>query len=369
MLVTPESRRPIQLAANVVPLNAERFVFDGMLEGWSDQQASRGLQPRTIEVRIRLLSRFQSFCDTYPWRWSPADLEEFCTQLRSSRRIERSTLRTYQLIVQQFCAFITDARYEWTAACVERFGAAPTQICHDWNTISHLLDYEGRAGRRVLTYDELERFFDAADARVSVIAQSGRKGALNALRDAQVFKTIYAYGLRRSEVVGLDIADLRANGRAPQFGTFGVVYVRRGKGARGSGPKRRTVLTVPEIGWVKDGLTQWVEEARPRFLGGWDTDVLWPTERHTRVSPRYLNLRFAELRDRVGLPVELTPHALRHTYVTNLIEWGYSEKFVQDQVGHAFASTTAIYTSVGDDFKNRALAGALARIYGDVNEH
>ncbi|MFC6416982.1 tyrosine-type recombinase/integrase [Sanguibacter inulinus] len=80
---------------------------------------------------------------------------------------------------------------------------------------------------------------------------------------------------------------------------------------------------------------------------------------------RYLDSRFADLRDRAGLPVELSLHALRHTYVTNLIEWGYSEKFVQDQVGHLYASTTAIYTSVGNDYKNRVIAQALSRVYGD----
>src|SRR5690606_3127186 len=97
------------------------------------------------------------------------------------------------------------------------------------------------------------------------------------------------------------------------------------------------------------------------MIGDWETGVLWPTERRTRVSGRYLNDRFAELRDEVGLPEELTLHSLRHTYVTNLIEWGYSEKCVQDQVGHAYASTTAIYTSVGYDYKNRVLADALKR--------
>ena len=85
---------------------------------------------------------------------------------------------------------------------------------------------------------------------------------------------------------------------------------------------------------------------------------------HWRSTDRILNLRFAQLRDEAGLPPELSVHALRHTYVTNLIEWGYAEKFVQDQVGHAYASTTAIYTSVGDDFKNRMINQALSRIYG-----
>lgn len=358
----------IALVANVVALDEERFVFDAMVARWGDQQTSRGLQPTTIERRQQFIRRFQSFCEDYPWRWRPGDLEDFTTQARSGAApLTRSTVRSYQLTIRLFCEFVTDTRYGWPAECSNRFGAVPQQICHDWNTIAHLLDFEGRPARRALTTDELERFFDAADGRVDAIVRTRRKGALNALRDSQLFKTIYAFGLRRAETVGLDIADLRSNPGAPQFGSYGALYVRHGKGTRGTGPKRRAVLTVPEIGWVVDGLTQWVDLARPRLLNEWHTDALWPTERHTRVSTRYLNMRFADLRDQIGLSSELTPHALRHTYVTNLIEWGYSEKFVQDQVGHAYASTTAIYTSVGDDFKNRALARALSHIYGDTD--
>lgn len=354
---------------NVVALDEERFVFDAMLQRWSEQQTSRGLQPITIERRQQFVRRFQAFAGDYPWRWTPGDLEDFTTRARSGAApLTRSTLRSYQLTIRLFCDFITDARYGWPGECSVRFGVAPQQVCHDWNTMAHLLHFEARPGRRALTVDELERFFDAADARVETIIRTRRKGALNALRDAQIFKTIYAFGLRRAEAVGLDIADLRSNPHAPQFGNFGALYVRHGKATRGTGPRRRTVLTVPELGRVVEGLRQWVDLARPRLLGDWRSDVLWPTERRTRVSTRYLNLRFADLREQVGLPAELTPHALRHTYVTNLIEWGYSEKFVQDQVGHAYASTTAIYTSVGDDFKNRSLARALARIYGESDE-
>lgn len=86
------------------------------------------------------------------------------------------------------------------------------------------------------------------------------------------------------------------------------------------------------------------------------------------MSPRYIDLRFAAIRDQLEWPAELSVHALRHTYVTNLIEWGYAEKFVQDQVGHAYASTTAIYTSVGDDYKNRMIAKALSRVYGGPDD-
>lgn len=57
-------------------------------------------------------------------------------------------------------------------------------------------------------------------------------------------------------------------------------------------------------------------------------------------------------------------HCLRHSYVTHLIEFGYPERFVTEQVGHSYASTTAIYTSVSNDFKTKTLQAALQRVYG-----
>lgn len=348
-----------------MPLNQEQFVLDGMLAGWVDQQVSRGLAPSTITARVAMIRRLREFADAYPWAWTPEDLEAFSVELASGARpVTKSTLRGYQVVVRAFCDFITDARYPWAAECVERFGEPPVQICHEWNTLAHIVEYEGRPQRRALTYDELELFFTATDERVAAIQRAGRKGALSALRDAVLFKTVYAFGLRRSEAAGLDLADVRSSPGVSRFGECGAVYVRWGKASRGSGPKRRTVLAVPEFDWAVEGLRQWIEEDRALY-GASRSDALWLTERGTRVSLRYLDFRFAELRDHLGLPPELTVHALRHSYVTNLIEWGYAERFVQDQVGHAYASTTAIYTSVGDDFKNRVLANALRRIYGD----
>lgn len=360
---------PFQLRRNVVPLHEEKFVFDSMLDGWEEQQSSRGLEKRTIEVRTKLIRRFHTFADTYPWEWTSSDLEAFSVSLTSRRvPLAKSTLRAYQTMVRMFCDYLVDERYGWRRACSDRFGSSPVQICHDWNTVVHLAEYEGRPQRRALSYDELEQFFAAADERVSRIQRSGKKGALSALRDSMIFKTTYAFGLRRAEAVGLDVPDLRSNPSAPMFGTCGAVYVRWGKGSRGSGPKRRTVLALPEYAWAVEGLLRWIEEDRAHY-GAPESGPVWPTERNTRVSLRYLDLRFADIRDEIGLPRELSLHALRHTYVTNLIEWGYSERFVQDQVGHAYASTTAIYTSVGDDYKNRVVTQSLSRIYGSPDDN
>jgi len=358
----------LELVDGVLHLDEQSAVFEAMLRGWACQQRSRLLTVGTVEPRVRLLRRFQDFTGEYPWRWTPGDVEEFTTSMvsgTSSRAV--STVRGYQTTLRLFCDYVTDARYDWPQQCVDRFGSAPTQVCHEWNTVAHLADFEGGPGRRPFSHDELQAFFDHADARVEAIVKAGRKGALAALRDAQMFKTAYAFGLRRNELVRLDMVDLRPNPHVREWGRYGSLHVRYGKAQRGSPPRRRTVLAVPELDWAVEGMRQWVEQARDRFAPGAHS-ALWVTERRSRVSVRYVDERFAQLRDELGLDKALVPHALRHSYVTHLIEYGYPERFVQEQVGHHYASTTAIYTSVSNDFKNQVLAKALDRVYSPVEE-
>lgn len=316
-------------------LDEHRAVFEAMLTGWANQQQSRMLASNTIEVRLRLLRRFQEFTGEFPWRWGPGDVEDFTSSLLSdTKRRSHSTIRGYQLSIRLFCDFVTDQRYAWPNECLRRFGDHPVQICHSWNTVEHLSEFEGRPEVRALTYDELQHFFDVCDERVASIGRRRRKGSLAAMRDAQIFKTIYAWGLRRREVAGLDVADLRHNSHTPQWGSVGVLQVRYGKAKRGGPPRRRSVLSVPEFDWAIDGLRHYLADVRPRFPIG-DSKALWVTERGTRVGVRYLDQRFAQLREEAGLPLELHAHCLRHSYVTHLVEFGYPERFVTEQVGHS----------------------------------
>jgi integrase/recombinase XerD len=163
------------------------------------------------------------------------------------------------------------------------------------------------------------------------------------------------------------VTDLRHNPKAAQFGRFGAVFVRWGKGSRGGPPKRRTVLTVPEMDWVVPVLQQWVDELRPLFTPG-AHPALWVTERCGRLSRRGINEAFEQARADAGLPTELDLHSLRHSYVTHLIEFDYPEKFVQDQCGHATASTTSIYSGVSDEYRNRLLTRALRQRHDDLWE-
>src|ERR1700678_168884 len=129
-------------------------------------------------------------------------------------------------------------------------------------------------------------------------------------------------GLRRREAWGLDLADLRHNPQVRQFVQYGAVFVRWGKSSNGSPPKRRTVLTVPEMDWVVLVLQQWTGEVRPLFSPG-AHPALWVTELRGRLSRRAINEAFVEARDAAGLDPVLDLHCLRHSYITHLIEFGY----------------------------------------------
>jgi site-specific recombinase XerD len=197
---------------------------------------------------------------------------------------------------------------------------------------------------------------------VDAVVAAGRKGALASFRDAVLFKVIYAWGLRRREAAMLDTVDFSSNPAAPELGRLGVCHVRYGKAMKGSPPRRRSVATL--MPWAAEALEQYLGEVRPLYSP--PGTVLWPTERCGRISGRQVDDRFAQFRRLAGLPEQLTVHCLRHSYVSHLTEDGVDPVFIQHQVGHSWPSTTAIYTSVSSDHKQRMLRAALDRVYGAV---
>ncbi len=341
----------------VRPLRLEEAVFDAILAGWRAQQAARHLAASTKRDREATVRRFRADVERWPWDWRALDVDEWLEDLGGPpRRLAVSTLRGFQGALRAFLEYLTDERYPWAAICEREFGHRPVQVIDERNRIAHVTDFEGQPGRRPLTREELMAFLDFCDAQVHHRRGLGRKGALAAFRDAALFKTIYAFGLRRQEAARLDVTDFGRNPHRPSFGRYGTLSVRFGKASRGSAPKRRNVLTV--FDWSVEVLEQYVEQVRPLY-GRDEHPALWLTERGARIESVHVSKRFAELRDALGLAGELTVHSLRHSYVTHLIEDGFDELFVRMQVGHRFASTTALYTGVSGAYKNDAMRAAL----------
>jgi integrase/recombinase XerD len=296
-------------------------------------------------------------------------VEEFFGDLRSVRHAKQSTIRGYQTALRQFCSYVSNPDYGWDRVCEHRFGTHPAQVFFDWNTAQHVQDNESAPDKRAFTKHELQALFDHADDQVSVIAASGRKGWLPAYRDAVMFKIAYSYGLRFNELRHLQTVDFARNPHAREFDRYGVVQVRYGKSKRGSPPKRRSVLTV--FDWTPEVITDWLLHGQQHFDDGID---LFPSERGKLVSEATLIRRFRRYCDELSLSPALDLHSLRRSYATHLIEDGWDALFVQQQMGHEHASTTALYTCVSSDFRTRTLRQVLdatiadALAYGDEGE-
>ena len=352
----PAGSASLVLADGVPLLHPDTQLFEAMLEGWRNQMLARNLAPATIRNQIGQVHAFAAHANDYPWQWSFSMADEWFADLRSVRHVSVSTVRGYQVAIRGFCRFITDPAYGWASECERRFGTHPVQVITEVNSAVHAADSEADPRKRAFTRPELQALFDYADEQVALKRSAGRKGWLPAFRDATLLKVAYGFGLRRNETRMLDAADFGRNPHGPEFGEYGVVYVRHGKANKGSPPKRRSVLSVWP--WTVDILQQWFTEIRPLF-GSDDNPSAWPSERGHRVGVEVLDHALTQCRDALGLDRGLDFHSLRRSYVTHLIEDGWDPKFVQDQLGHEHASTTSIYTCVSSDFRTRTLRRAL----------
>ena len=193
-----------------------------MLDGWADQQLARNLAAPTIAKRAAAVRAFaptrtrsrgsgRRRCSMSGWAT--------CGRCAGCGA-RRCVITRWRL--RRSARYLTDPAYGWAEQCQARFGTHPVQVVHEWNIAVHVQDNEADPRKRAFTVDELQAFFDLADDQVVKVRGTGRKGWLPAFRDAALFKTAYAFGLRRNEVRMLDVADFGRNPQAPEFGEYGV---------------------------------------------------------------------------------------------------------------------------------------------------
>lgn len=349
--------------STLVLLHPEEQAFSEMLEGFRRQQLTRNLSFNTVEQREGVIRRFAAYVNEYPWSWTVEMVDEFFSDRRAVHNNKRSTIRAYQDALKLFCEYVCSPAYAWVDRCEELFGTHPSPVFHRWNTARHIQEAEHGGRRRPFRHKELQAFFDRADDEVDRVARTDRKGWAAAFRDATLFKLAYCFGLRRNEVRHLETYDFSRNRKASEFGRYGHLNVRFGKAMRGSDYKQRNVLAV--FPWGSDIIQEWLERGQPLLPAKSGTE-LFTTERGTLVSESALNTRFRQYRGDLGLGPEVVMHSLRHSYITHLIEAGLPAYFVQQQVGHEYASTTALYTGVSDDFMTTTLRDALNGTIADA---
>jgi integrase/recombinase XerD len=177
----------------------------------------------------------------------------------------------------------------------------------------------GLLPRTVLTVAEME-----------VLLTAPGRDALG-LRDRAMLETLYSTGLRRAELCGLDRYDLDIPGE--------TVMIRRGKGGRDR--------VVPIGAHALAALRRYLNESRPELVGRSKEPALFLASiSHRRLNVKTLNLIVRKHAEAARLGRRVTPHVLRHTCATHLLQGGADLRHVQAILGHASVATTQIYTRV-----------------------
>lgn len=292
-----------------------------------------------------------------------ARVGEWRDWLRAERRASANTLDAYARDAARFLAFLTghlgrppdvgdlaeiatrDFRAYLAARDADGIGRASlARELSSLRTLFKWLEREGlvvnpalaalSAPRKPQTLPRPLSADEALDA-VRAAAAAAREPWLGK-RDTALLLLLYGAGLRIGEALGLNRADL------PTGGTLRVT---------GKGDKTRIVPVLPAItAAVEDYLA-----ACPYRLGA--ADPLFVGARGERLNPGVVQRQVRRLRNLLGLPETATPHALRHSFATHLLEAGGDLRSIQELLGHASLAATQRYTKV-DAARLKAVHGA-----------
>lgn len=316
----------------------------GALKSADQQGSDPGTEDEGARRRGLEQERFASLC------------EEFLRYLSGVRHLSANTVRSYRSDLEQYVDWIrregvsplevSHRELRRYLAEMSHAGYAPKTINRHLSSLRSLYEWllgEGvtskdsaaaisskkvvRSLPKTLTEEEVHKLLADCDVSTS-----------EGLRDRAFLELLYASGARISEVSQLDVSDVEL-GRAAQVRLFG------------KGSKERIVPLYPVCcSWIE----RYEREARPGLLkrrkaGSAITSSLFVSTRGARMSAAALRSRFELHARNAGLDDEVTPHAMRHTFATELLSGGADLKSVQELLGHASLSTTQIYTHLSVD--------------------
>jgi integrase/recombinase XerD len=199
---------------------------------------------------------------------------------------------------------------------------------------------------KALPLGDIEAILDAA----------GAPGTVLALRDRALLELLYATGARISEAVGLDVDDVDlapADRAADAPDGQGTVLL------RGKGGKQRVV---PIGSYARAAVQAYLVRARPTLSSaGQATPALFLNARGGRLSRQSAWTVLVKAAERAGVTAEVSPHTLRHSFATHLLDGGADVRVVQELLGHASVTTTQVYTLVTVDSLREVYASSHPR--------
>jgi tyrosine recombinase XerC len=278
--------------------------------------------------------------------------DEFLTYLKIGKNSSFHTIESYGLDLKQFLDFLREEQVFQAEAVdhllirkylmkLKKEGLAKSSITRKVACIRSFFKYLCKQGYlqtnpalgvanlkrdkhlpEFLYLPEMNRLLDLPD-------QSSQLG----LRDLAILEVLYSSGLRLQEIVGLKLPDI----------DFSRGYLR----VLGKGSKERLV---PLGGSARRALERYLKEIRPNLSiqnkTGIPVENVFLNYQGTRLSGRSIQRLFTKYLTRLALNRKMSPHTIRHTFATHLLENGADLRVVQELLGHVDISTTQIYTHV-----------------------
>ncbi|MEY3378821.1 MAG: hypothetical protein RLZZ125_398 [Actinomycetota bacterium] len=281
----------------------------------------RGLSKNTLAAYQRDLVKLSAFLENRNLTFTSAkrtDLVDFLSSLRAAGLVEASIARV-TVSIRTFYRFLAKDR---NLEDIGRDLIPPT--------IPKRLP-------KALSVAEIESLISAAPLEGMGI------------RDRAMLELLYATGARVSEIISLNVEDVRQS--EAQSGEITTIRL------FGKGRKERIV---PMGTFAKKAVEDYLVRLRPTLLKG-DQKALFLNVRGGRISRQSAWNIVLDTAERCGLSGRVSPHALRHSFATHLLDGGADIRVVQELLGHASVSTTQIYTLVTIDKLRESFALAHPR--------
>lgn len=297
---------------------------DAVVDYLAHVRAERGLAANTVAAYRRDLARYVAFLGergvTDVGDVTPVEVSEYVRELSAQQA--RSSVARLVVSVRTFHQFVADEGITKVNPAAE---VSPPKL-------------EQRLPK-ALSVDDVTRILDAPDRSEPI-----------GLRDAALLELLYGTGARVSEVCGLDVDDVTQALAEPDAGLRLL----------GKGGKERAV---PLGSYAAKALEAYLVRGRPAIAEGarQSTPALLINQRGGRLSRQSAWAVIQRAAAGAGITAEVSPHSLRHSFATHLLDGGADLRVVQELLGHSSVATTQIYTLVTIEHLREVHAAAHPR--------
>ncbi|SON73307.1 site-specific tyrosine recombinase XerD [Latilactobacillus sakei] len=274
-------------------------------------------------------------------------IQDYLHYLKIERGLSENTRQSYRQDLKQYQQFLVSQKL--TSFTEDRFiilgflqaqttaKKAQSSITRSISTLRKFYQYLAREGRiqkdpmlqidspkqgrhlpAVLSSEEIERLLKTPDTSTPL-----------GMRDRAILEVLYATGLRVSELVHLKLTDLHLS--------LGLIQT------LGKGDKER-IIPIGDV--AVDWINQYLERSRNRLTKGKDSPYLFVNFHGNGLTRQGIWKNLKVIVQAAGIDKDVTPHTLRHSFATVLLENGADLRIVQELLGHSDISTTQIYTHI-----------------------